>query len=169
MRKLFIIIVMLFALTSIISHIYGQSITNEDDTSWYKCQLGIDSNQSGATCIAMVIERSGPATSIEQVKNQLPDNSVKFDDLLEVLNHYDIYHNWLTGLSEWNGDGILMIAINPKYVEAPYSYSGRHYIIITGETDTHYIVNDPMVGRANIYYSKEAVQEARFNYIIWIP
>jgi hypothetical protein len=174
MRKTFLVLILIFALFTVATHINAQSITSEDDTSWYKTQWGTGIGNCGPTCIAMVIERSGPATSVEQIRAQLPDGATdgatSFDDLLKVLNVYDIHYEWLSSLSDWSGEGILMIAVNPRYIpEVPYEYDGGHYILVTGDTGDNYIINDPLIGSPTRYYSKESIRDARFGYIIWIP
>ena len=174
MRKLMLFLIIMFALFTLATHTYAQSITSEEIESWYKGQLGTGLGQCGPACVAMIIERSGPDTTIAQIRAQLPDGpadgATRYDDLLDIINTYGIYYEWLNGLSKWNGEGIVMIAVNPYYVpEVAYDYNGGHYLLIVGETETHYIVNDPMVGSPIRYYSKDAVIGARFNYIIWIP
>ncbi len=174
MRKLIFILIIIFCLTTITGHIYAQNVTSEDITSWYKGQLGTGLGQCGPACIAMLIERNGPATTIGQIRAQLPlgptDGATNFNDLLNVLNSYGIYYEWLNGLSKWSGEGVVMIAFNPYYVsEVPYDYDGGHYILIVGEKDDKYIVNDPLIGSPIRYYSKDEIKNARFHYIIWIP
>lgn len=172
MRKLIVLLLLLFCVVVAVTH--AQSITSEDDTSWYKSQIGQGLGQCGPTCVAMIIERSGPSTTIQQIRAQLPpgpaDGGTDFNDLLGVINTYDIYYQYLGGLSEWSGEGIVLILLNPIYVsEVPYEYDGSHYIILVGEKDDKYIVNDPFIGTPIRYYSKDAIARARYYYIIWIP
>lgn len=158
----------------IATNLYSQSITSEETESWYKSQLGIGLTYSGSACVAMIIERSGPSTTIAQIRAQLPDRpnetQAKFDSILKVLNLYDVHYEWLLGLSKWNGEGILLLEVNPYYIpEASYEYNGMHYILVVGENEDSFTVNDPMVGSPIRYYSKDGIRNARFNYIIWIP
>ena len=164
----------IFIFLLICSSIYARNITNEDTTSWYKTQIGEGLEQSGPTCIAMIVERSGPATSTDQIKSQLSGIDISgthgFDELLKILNIYEIHYEWLNSLDKWNGDGVLMILLDLRYIpEIPYDYNGGQYIILTDIKDDNYVVNDPMVGLPGRYYSQDGVKNARYRYIIWIP
>jgi len=173
MKRLIYFLMILFCLTVITTHIYAQNVTSENTTSWYKGQLGSGLENSGPTCIAMLIERNGPATTIKQIKAQLTPKSsdiASYNELLGVLGSYGIHYEWLKGMSSWSGEGVVLIIINPRYVpEAPYEYDGGHYILIVDEKDDKYIVNDPLAGSPTRYYSKDAIKDARYHYIIWIP
>ena len=174
MRKFVIFLLILFCLTTLATHISAQSITSEDDVSWYMTQWGTGLGQCGPTCVAMLIQRNGPNVTPEMVRAQLKpgpaDGATGYDELLEILASYGIYYTWLQGMSEWTGDGVLMVKVNPILIpEAPYEYDGGHYILIVGQTETHYIVNDPLIGSPIRYYSKEDVNAARYRYIILIP
>lgn len=150
--------------------LFSQSITTEDTTSWYKTQVGTGVDNCGPVVIAMLVERSGPATSVQQIRNQLPEGSADYDDLLEVLDNYRIKFYYLKNLDEWSGEGVVMLLFNPSLVpEVPYDYDGGHYILLTGKRGSNYIVNDSLASMPGLYYPEEAVRRARYRYIIWIP
>lgn len=173
MSKLVTFISLLILLFITAGHLHSQSITTEETRSWYKTQVGTGIGNCGPTVVAMIIERSGPKTTVQQIRAQLPPgpaNGATYNDLLEILNTYRIRYYWLNGISEWNGDGILMVAINPIRISAaPYEYNGGHYILLVGRTEENYIVNDPYANFPELYYSREEIDAWRYSYIIWIP
>ncbi len=151
----------------------AQSITSEEDVSWYKAQTNIGLKYCGPAIVAMLIERNGSAMTIKQVEEQLPSKLTDFNgyyDMLQILEHYGIYYQYLGHLNLWNGDGVVIIFFNPELIpEITYEYNGGHYSLIVGIHDDKYIVNDPYVGSPTRYYSISAVNRARYSYVIWIP
>jgi hypothetical protein len=114
----------------------------------------------------MLIERSGPATTVEQVKNQLPTNYT-INNMLSVLKTYDIDFRYLNRISDWDENGVLLVLINPSSF-APYDYDGLHYIIITGIHNEYYVVNDSFIGIYQRYYKQLDMNRARYWYIIQV-
>ena len=164
----------LFLLLFLTSLLYSQiiNITTEDTTSWYKTQLGTEYNNSGATCIAMIIDRWGPNISPETIQAHISsrNKSADFDELIRVLMLYGIKHYYIQRLGTWDGRGIVLILVNTIDISnAGYPQEKEQYMIVTGQTEDYFIVNDPMAGSATRYYDREEVLISRFRYAIWIP
>jgi len=164
--------IFLFLLTSFTLYSQIINITTEDTTSWYKTQLGTKYNNSGATCIAMIIDRWGPNISPETVQTQISSRgkNANFDELLRILSLYGIKHYYLQRLGTWDGRGIVLILVDTMDISnTGYEREKEQYMIVIGQTENSFIVNDPMAGSAIRYYNREEILVSRFRYAIWIP
>jgi len=168
MRKIIILLLIFISF-----NISTNSLNTHDNTTWYKSQIDTGIGNCGPACAAMLIQRSGVDITVEMARKLIgykaSDGATNTFELMYILQQYRIKYRLLKNLDQYFGYGVVLVVINTKYISnRGYSYSGGHYIIITGIiNNNYYLVHDPLTGPNKMYKISE-VKKASYWKPIWI-
>jgi ABC-type bacteriocin/lantibiotic exporter with double-glycine peptidase domain len=155
------IILLLFLITF---PLYSQKV-------WYRSQLDTGIGNCGPACVAMAIQwATGETKTVEQVRKEIGwtavDGSTDINQLANNLkqNGVILYNVGFGSINDVKNQlmykRIVIVLLTMSYIKnRKDSFSGKHFVILSGYDNTYFEVQDPLNG-SNVYYKINEVWQA---------
>ena len=142
------------------------------DPTWYRSQIGTGVGNCGPATVAMAASwATNTNISVTRTRNLIGyrtiDGATSFDELVYSLKKLNILVIYLKDFSlndlkyYLSKDKLIILSIETIFIENKvYKYKGGHYIILSNIDKDNFVVQDPLVGKANSFYNINQVWKA---------